>query len=141
MKQNSKPAYTNLLQTLFFSLFTILQSCNHCFVRLFYLEQQLKAARSRALQVNEPTSKSGGEPAPPPPPSGTPGGMASAAGKMNESGAEESGSAAIWKAKAKALEEQLVENARMFAGQLSQVKLQLMEAEMGGGSSDESDSD
>ena len=68
----------------------------------------------------------------PPPPS------ASMAGKPPADDGDQ-GNVMIWKAKVTALEEQLIENARKFAGQLSQVKLKLMEAEMGGGDSDDSD--
>ena len=108
--------------------------------RVRELEQQLKAARSRALAIGD------GQAAAPPPPSGAPpaGAPPAAAAKKKEEGGkgeEASGDVMVWQAKVKALEEQLVENARKFAGQLAQVKLQLMEAETGGGSSDEDGSD
>ena len=115
--------------------------------RVKELEQQLKAARSRALAVSDSSKGDGSAPnGQPPPPPGQPASTfpdpPKPDGASKDGGGDETGSAAVWKAKAKALEEQLVENARGFATQLAQVKLKLMEAEMGGGSSDDdSDSD
>lgn len=53
----------------------------------------------------------------------------------------DNGSIMVWQAKVKALEEQLIENAKKFAAELAGVKLKLMEAEMGGGSDSDEDSD
>merc|ERR1712224_1054598 len=97
---------------------------------------ELKAARMRGLQVTGPNDQ-------PPPPSGAPP-VPNAAGAEGKTKTDlpSSGADAGKDAKIKALEEQMVANAKGFAAQISDLKLKLMQAEMGGGGgSDDDDSD
>lgn len=86
--------------------------------RVKELEQELKAARMRGLQVSGPNDQ-------PPPPSGAPP-QPNASGPQGESkegkaaGLPSSGADAGKDAKIKALEEQMVANAKGFAAQISE---------------------
>ena len=91
------------------------------------MEEQLKILRATAGR------KTGYETQPEAPPVKAP-------AEATQKGDAASGADAAAKdAKISALEEQLVENARAFAAQMADLKMKLMEAELGAGDSDSDD--